>query len=279
MGIFYNTMNSSILKRHSFDVFKKDHKIFVEGHRGVNREFYQNSMKSFSQAVKYELDSIELDIWLTKDKVPVIFHGGDKGQLYDHFINVDKKITAHDLTLEEILKLKLKGKDEQKVPTFSEVLDLCKDKVFINVEIKDPNIDDTFREVVKLIEEKKMINQIAISSFHHGYHDLISKYNNEHDEKIEFGYLYFDQREKQRFKPYKFNTNGCSMNIYQRDVTKEIVDKAHENNMVVLVWFKMLDKESNELYKKLFDYGIDVICCNEPLKAKEFRDNVYYKNK
>ena len=119
-----------------------------------------------------------------------------------------------------------------------------------------------------------MINQIAISSFHHGYHDLISKYNNEHDEKIEFGYLYFDQREKERFKPYKFNTNGCSMNIYQRDVTKEIVDKAHENNMVVLVWFKMLDKESNELYKKLFDYGIDVICCNEPLKAKEFRDNV-----
>ena len=41
----------------------------------------------------------------------------------------------------------------------------------------------------------------------------------------------------------------------------------------------MADKESNELYQKLFDYGIDVICCNEPLKAKEFRDNVYYKNK
>ena len=34
----------------------------------------------------------------------------------------------------------------------------------------------------------------------------------------------------------------------------------------------------DRLYQKLFDMGIDVICCNEPHKAKEFRDNVYNKN-
>ena len=152
--------------------------------------------------------------------------------------------------MEELLKLKLKGKEDQIVPTFNEVLDLCKNKIFINIEIKDPNINDTFNEVIKLVEEKKMFNQIAISSFHHDYFNLVSKYNKEHDDKIEFGYLYFDQAEKENFKPYKFNTNGCSMNIYQKDVTKEIVDKAHENDMVVLVWFKMLDEESNELYQK-----------------------------
>ena len=272
-------MDSTNLQRHSFDIFKKGHKIFVEGHRGVNREHYQNSLASFKKAIEYKLDSIELDLWLTKDKIPVILHGGKEGQLYEHIKDVDENLIVNNITLEELLKLKLKGDEDQKVPTFNEVLDLCKNKIFINIEIKDPNINDTFNEVIKLIEEKKMIDQIAISSFHHEYYNLISKYNGEHNEKIEFGFLYFDKAEKDNFKPYKFNTNGCSMNIYQKDVTKEIVDKAHENNMVVLVWFKMLDKESNELYKKLFDYGIDAICCNEPLKAKEFRDNVYYKNK
>lgn len=265
------------LQRHSFDIFRKGHKIFVEGHRGVNREFYQNSMKSFAQAIKYGLDSLELDVWLTKDKIPVILHGGREGQIYDHIKDVDKNLLVNNLTLEELSKLKLKGKDNQKVPTFNEVLNLCKNKIFINVEIKDPNTIETFREVIKLIEEKKMLNQIAISSFHHEYYDLIKKYNEEHKEKIEFGFLYYDKNDKDDFIPYKFNTYGCSMNIYQKDVTKEIVDLAHKNNIAVLVWFKMKDEESNELYKKLFDYGIDVMCCNEPLKAKEFRDKIYYK--
>ncbi len=274
-------MNTVGLKRKSFDIFKKGHKLFIEGHRGVNRECYQNSIQSFSKAIEYNLDSIELDIWLTKDKIPIILHGGDQGQLYDHIEDkIDKKLTANDLTLEELQKLRLKGEKNQKIPKFSEILDLCKDKIFINIEIKDPNINETFKEVITLIEEKKMISQIAISSFHHEYYDLISKYNNEHDEKIEFGFLYFDTTEKDKLiRPINYNYKNCSMNIYQKDITKKIVDKAHEHGMAVLVWFKMKDDESVELYKKLFDYGIDAMCCNEPKKAKEFRDNVYLQNK
>ena len=57
--------------------------------------------------------------------------------------------------MEELLKLKLKGQDDQTIPIFEEVLNLCKDKIFINVEIKDPNSTETFRELIKLIEEKK----------------------------------------------------------------------------------------------------------------------------
>ena len=272
-------MNSTKLKRYAFDIFNKEHKLYIEGHRGVNKELYQNSIPSIKQAIKYDLDSIELDIWLSKDKIPIIFHGWKYGQLSLHCENVeDTDLTINSLTSEEIAQYELK-ENGQKIPTFNEVLDLCKNKIFINVEIKDPNINDTFKEVIKLIEEKNMISQIAISSFHHEYYDLVLKYNNEHDEKIEFGYLYYDQRDKDDFKPYKFNTNGCSMNVYQKDITKEMVEKAHENNIAILVWFKMKDKESNELYQKLFDYGIDVMCCNEPKKAKEFRDNIYYKNK
>ena len=46
-----------------------------------------------------------------------------------------------------------------------------------------------------------------------------------------------------------------------------------------MAWFKMKDKENDEIYKRLFDCGIDVICCNEPEKAKDYRDNRYFKNK
>ena len=271
-------MESTTLKRHAYDIFKKDHKVFIEGHRGVNRECYENTMNSFRQSVQYGLDSIELDVWLTKDKIPIIIHGGEDGFLFQQVADIDEKIKASDLIYEELMKYNLKSKGKEKVPKLSEVLDLCKGKMFINIEMKDPNINETFAEVIKLLEEKDMINQIAISSFRHEYHNLVEQYNQSHNHKLEFGYLYDSKADAKTFVPYNYNNSGSSMNIYQKDVTKEIVDKAHRNNIRVLVWFLMDDEENDDVYRKLFDDGIDVLCCNEPKKAKDFVDTVYYKH-
>ena len=77
------------LNRKSFDIFNKNHKIFIEGHRGVNREKPQNTKTSFLKAIEYQLDSIELDIWLSKDKIPVVlFADGRK-----FFVMIDMIIT------------------------------------------------------------------------------------------------------------------------------------------------------------------------------------------
>lgn len=262
--------------RKSFSIFEPDHPIFIEGHRGVNREFYQNTLESFSQAINYNLDSIELDVWLTKDKIPVVIHGGKKGQLSEHIKGVDKKLLVSEITFEDLQKLRTVERDQQ-IPSLESVLDLCKNKIFINIEIKDNNYIGVFNEVVKLLEKKEMFDQIAMSSFFHKVFDLIQDYNKKGGKQIEFGYLYRDSKEKEVFKPYRFDTKGCSMNIYQKDVTKEIIQKAHDNGIKVMAWFKMKDKENEEIYKKLFDCGIDVICSNEPNKAKEFRDFVYKK--
>jgi len=48
--------------------------------------------------------------------------------------------------------------------------------------------------------------------------------------------------------------------------------------MAVMAWFLPRQKENNRLYKKLIENGVDVICCNEPVKAKRFRDNYYNRN-
>ena len=63
------------------------------------------------------------------------------------------------------------------------------------------------------------------------------------------------------------------------DVTKELVDKAHENGMPVMAWFKFDDHEDDKSYERLFGCNVDCICCNKPDEAMKFRDNVYYKKK
>ena len=52
----------------------------VIGHRGG---FFgpENSMKGFHGAVENNLEGIEFDVWLSKDNVPMVLHGGDDGQL------------------------------------------------------------------------------------------------------------------------------------------------------------------------------------------------------
>ena len=62
-----------------------------------------------------------------------------------------------------------------------------------------------------------------------------------HEEKIEFGQIYgasfllFPKR-------YNFEFKNISLNLYHKDITKEIVDKAPEKGNAVMAWFKIYSK-------------------------------------
>ena len=63
----------SEVTRHTYDVFST-HKTFIESHRGINREIFQNTIEAISRAIQYDIESFETDVWLTKDNVLVILH-------------------------------------------------------------------------------------------------------------------------------------------------------------------------------------------------------------
>lgn len=267
----------SNLRRHSFSSNKPHHITYIEGHRGVNRLEPENTLNSFSKSINLHLDSIELDVWLTKDKIPVIIHGGDKGEIN---LTTDGKGLIKEINFEDLKKIHtLKG--NLNVPTLEEVLQLCKDKTFVNIELKDPEIHLTFEKVMALVEKYDMINQIEISSFKHAYYEEVKKY----PKKIEFGFLYEDHLDK-NFVPYNFDVENCSMNINIKDVNEEIIRKAHEKGNALMCWCELKMQEDENLYEKVFNLGIgkisiynfilDVLCCNEPEKALLSR-NKYFR--
>jgi glycerophosphoryl diester phosphodiesterase len=57
------------------------------------------------------------------------------------------------------------------MPKLKDLFKLAKNKVFINLEIKDPRVDIVFPKVIKLIEKYNFFDQIALSSFHFGYNN------------------------------------------------------------------------------------------------------------
>ena len=97
-------------------------------HRGLhNKEVMENSLGAFKLAIEAGV-AIELDIHLTKDNQLVVIHDEDLKRL------TGKEGIVEHLTYNELQEYKLL--DGQKIPLFSEVLDLVNEQVPILVELK-----------------------------------------------------------------------------------------------------------------------------------------------
>lgn len=255
--------------RKSFDLFSRIQQNlppFIEGHRGVNQHFEENTLLSFKKAIEFNLDSIELDVWLTQDKIPVVLHGGDKGEIEDNTNGTGMIMNIPSASLSSIRTREM----NQPIPTLEEVFQLCKDKIFINIEIKDPLIGESFDIVLKLVEKYQMKNQICISSFKHDYYDVIRN-STRGGQMIEFGFL-FDENLVGLASSINWDIPNVSINVHQKDITLELVEKAHMNGIAIGGWFLMKEEENDEIYERLFQCKVDVICSNQPDKAMQFRN-------
>jgi len=259
-------MISSSLRRRAFDSINRHTtgiQAFIESHRGCHKEFSENTLSAFKKSIEYGCDSIELDIWLTKDKIPVVVHGNEKGEIiYDNGLTKINDIYYIDLNTEKDVI--------DYIPNLKQVLELCKDKIFVNIEIKDRSYGTCLSIVVEMVDSYEMREQICISSFHHEYSNLLNifKFNN-----IEFGYLY--KANDMSLSDINFVGKG-TLNLYYKDVNDCLVQQAHKNGMGVMVYFGMKDDDSEEEYIKLFKLSVDVICTNNPEKAIYLRNKYYY---
>lgn len=93
------------------------------GHRGLGRsyrddvldqaEIRENTLLSFSEAGKGGAEYVELDVMLTKDRVPVIFHDFDVGIHGANYTHSKQALAIHikDLTLHQLKTLYTTGTD------------------------------------------------------------------------------------------------------------------------------------------------------------------------
>ena len=127
---------------------KRPEKVFIEGHRGFCAKYPENTLASFRAALALPIDAFEFDVWLSRDKVPVIMHDGNARRT----CGVDRDL--RDMTLAEIRTLDAGSSFDpafrgEKVPTLREVLELVKStrpSLRLGVEIKEyteENVDLT----------------------------------------------------------------------------------------------------------------------------------------
>ena len=133
------------------------HSIAVIAHRAGRGIMPENTLAAIRNAIALGVDYVELDIRATRDGKLVIMHDRSVDRTTDGEGNVK------DLTLDEIRALDAGAKFNakyagEKVPTFDEVLTLCRDKVYIYVDHKEAPTQQVF----DAIKARKMEKQVVV---------------------------------------------------------------------------------------------------------------------
>ena len=137
--------------------------IRVIAHRGASAEAPENTLAAFQKAHDSGAEWFELDVYLSKDLVPVVIHDGT----VDRTTNGMGKVT--DKTVEELQSLDAGSWFNpafagEKIPTLEETFSFAKDKIKIYVEIKGahPVLPE---KIVELIEKHRMKDEVVVQSF------------------------------------------------------------------------------------------------------------------
>lgn len=129
------------------------------GHRGSSFDHPENTLASFKACLDMHIDGIELDVQRCKSGELVVFHDYDL-----------KRIAGIDRRIDELDHQELKQidvGDGQHIPLLEEVLDLCRDKVLYDIELKAEGTANLGLEaaVLALLEMKSLKGRALLSSF------------------------------------------------------------------------------------------------------------------
>lgn len=259
------------LRRYTADVFEPSVKTLIESQRGYTPEVYENTLEGFQKAIDLNLDSVSCDVWYTKDKVPVLVRGAEWGELDDYFGSPEQ---VQHLTWDQISKLKA-NKGGYQITKLVDVIELCKNKIFLNIILRDYRVEVIFPLLSEMFEKYDIFEQAMISSEQLGYHFRINEYNNfyEHDNKIAFGFMF----DKEAYHRYEFEKHGHIICVHWSKITEDLINRAHENMIAIQAYFDKDEVETEEKYNLLFKLGVDVIGSFNAVEAQKARDK-YFKS-
>lgn len=123
--------------------------MIIIGHRGAKGYVAENTLASFEKALQLNVDMIELDVFLSKDNIPVVIH--------------DKKIDRTTSGFGLVSSFYAGELQRFGIPMLQDVFQLVNNQCEINVEIKEFK---AVKSVLDIIESNVFSkDKILISSF------------------------------------------------------------------------------------------------------------------
>ncbi|MBI2453112.1 glycerophosphodiester phosphodiesterase [Candidatus Peregrinibacteria bacterium] len=221
--------------------------IEIIGHRGCGYE-PENTPRSFREALKQNVDRIELDVWRCASGELVVIHD----ETLDRTTNGTGRVT--NFTLTELQSFDA-GMGE-KIPTLEQVLSIVGGKAKFCIELKESGLTDY---VAGLIEQCVKTGECSyedfmVSSFNH--RELIKL--RQRIPQIKIGAILYGM--PLRISDLKENISTDSLHVSTEFISQELIDEAHSHEMTVFAY----TVNNADSFRSVLNMGIDGICSDYP---------------
>lgn len=125
----------------------------VIAHRGASRQFRENTLEAFDRAIQCGADAVEFDVQQTNDGVLVVYH--------DDFLPCRSRTPISVLSYNEVLAFM--AQFNVHVPRLVDVLYLCRNRIFCDVDVKD---SASMESSVETCLDFLKVEDFQIKSFH-----------------------------------------------------------------------------------------------------------------
>ncbi len=250
-----NFATATILESNFYEIFDIKIDKALIAHRGGGDLGAENTIAGIEVAIAEGVSWTEIDVQRTADGAYIINHDAT----FARVAGVDKK--PIEMTLAEIRALRVENQFQadqpaQPVPTLDELLDACKGKIGVFVELKGKSADyQMVDDVVAIIDAKQMGDECVILSLDY---DIIA-YTHDHYPQIKTGFLYYFSVGALK------NLKGDYLIMEEREATPEKIDEIHEAGKKAIVWTVNTPESIEQFIKS----DVDGIITDYVMRLKE----------
>lgn len=230
----------------------KNGNTYVIAHRGAHRGIPENTLAAYQKAIELGCDFVEIDIRKSKGGRFVSVHN----ETIDKYVEgLTGKV--RDFTLAELKQMNI-GKrvgpqwENERIPTFEEILELCKGKIGIYLDLKEPDVKAQIEIIRRYGMERDVIWYIPASHM---------KYIMEVKENCPECIPMPDPGEEKHIAKVVDKAAPALIATDMGKLSESFVKTAHDHGAMVFTD----DKKGNvKEWKKILQWGTDGIQTDDP---------------
>jgi len=237
----------------------KSANVYVVAHRGAHIGIPENTLAAYKKAIELGCDFVEIDLRKTKDGKFVSVHNST----IDAYTDGKVKGKVGDFTLAELKQLNIGERVgpewvNERIPTFEEILQLCKGKIGIYLDLKEPDVKAQIDIIRKYGMEQDIIWYIPAS-----YMDVIKEVKKICPKCIPMP----DPGPKENIKKVFDEVHPIVIATDMGELNSEYMSIAKELKIRVIV---DEDKGTEEEWDRILNWGTDGIQTDNPARLIKY---------
>jgi glycerophosphoryl diester phosphodiesterase len=237
----------------------------IIAHRGFSDEAPENSVASFQKAIEAKCDMLELDVRLSSDNIPIIFHDRRLQRTSSSRGNVNDK-SANELSEIDNGSWFSPKFNKERIPLLGDILPLLKKDITLNIEIK-PDIRSTNGStvaeiIVQEVRKAKALSKVIFTSFNHNMVKEVKQV----DDSLTTGVIYNPITHFRKSPSLLLKSVKADIFVSSKlQINKDVVADTHNSGYKLYVYGIKTGRD----VERMLEFGIDGLICNNPRFVRE----------